>query len=264
MLQQLSSEEMAPRLDLLKDEYVKLLNDKDVLLNWGVPQLEALYTTHIGTWQLQKLQTQLRIKALKLKMEMIRSCLNRNQPVDLAAIELEVAVFLADAEELIGQESQKLERAQILLSSLETPERSRELRKLYRELAKQLHPDVNNDLTPELIQLWHLVREAYQWGDLEKMKALQIAYEKELAVRIPEMSIESLTQKIESLITGIKRLQDEIRDIKNEFPFTLEHQLKDPAWIAEQTLRLKEEIKKLDNYELELTAEFEQQIEQVC
>ena len=40
-----TKEELLEQYDLLKTEYIKLLNDKDVLLNWGKPQLEALYAT---------------------------------------------------------------------------------------------------------------------------------------------------------------------------------------------------------------------------
>ena len=53
--------------DILKVEYIKLLNDKDILVSWGKPQLEALYATRIGIHKINLLQIQLRIKALKRK-----------------------------------------------------------------------------------------------------------------------------------------------------------------------------------------------------
>jgi cell division protein FtsL len=139
-----------------------LLNDKDVLLNWGKPQLEALYATRIGYWQVEKLQLQLRIKALKRKIEMVQSAINRNIPVDLTAIELSVATELAEAEYRIMQETGKIENAKNLLSNLSSPERSSELRKLYRQFAKKLHPDVNPDLTAEQQQIWHQIKDAYE------------------------------------------------------------------------------------------------------
>ena len=71
------------QLSLLKEEYIKLLNDKDVLINWGKPQLEALYATKIGVWLVKRLQAQLRIKALQLKMEKLHIAINTEQPVDL-------------------------------------------------------------------------------------------------------------------------------------------------------------------------------------
>ena len=263
MAADLSTEELLAQLNLLKEEYIKLLNDQDVLINWGKPQLEALYSTRIGVWQVKRLQAQLRIKGLKLKLEKVRSCINQNIPVDITAIELEVAASLAEAEARIMLETGKIEKARHLLSHLDTPEHSGELRKLYRELAKQLHPDVNHNLTEEQIKLWHLVKEAYENGDLEKLKSLRVVYEKELAataIADTTLSSEELTLRIEVLKQGIKILQEEILHIKSQFPFTVEKQIKDEDWVAEETAKLQEELKQLNDYEQELTLEYEQLI----
>ena len=254
------SEDLHTQLNLLKEEYINLLNDQDVLINWGKPQLEALYSTRIGVWQVKRLQTQLRTKALKLKLEKVRSCINQNQPIDVTAIEMEVAASLAEAEARIMLESGKIEKASELLSHLDTPERSGDLRKLYRELAKQLHPDVNNDLTQEQVQLWHLVKEAYENGDLEKLKAMRVVYEKELsATSEAETSLTpgELSLRIEVLKEGIKVLQEKILHIKSQFPFTVKHQITDDEWVEEETAKLQEELKQLDAYEQELTLEYE-------
>ncbi len=176
----LSKEELQEQYDLLRTEYIKLLNDKDVLLQWGKPQLEALYNTSIGYLQIEKLQLQLRIKALKRKTELVRASVNQNKPIDINEIELQVAAELAEAEFRIMIEVTKLENSKNLLSHLESPERSATLRKIYKQLAKQLHPDVNDNLTAEQKNLWQLVKEAYETGDLEKLKAVQVVYEKEL------------------------------------------------------------------------------------
>jgi len=254
------SEDLHTQLNLLKEEYINLLNDQDVLINWGKPQLEALYSTRIGVWQVKRLQTQLRIKALKLKLEKVRSCINQNQPIDVTAIEMEVAASLAEAEARIMLESGKIEKASELLSHLDTPERSGDLRKLYRELAKQLHPDVNNDLTQEQVQLWHLVKEAYENGDLEKLKAMRVVYEKELsATSEAETSLTpgELSLRIEVLKEGIKVLQEKILHIKSQFPFTVKHQITDDEWVESETTKLREELNQLDAYEQELTLEYE-------
>src|SRR5687768_4671090 len=152
----LPKEQLQEQYDLLRTEYIKLLNDKDVLLQWGKPQLEALYNTRIGYLQIEKLQLQLRIKALKRKIELVRAAINQNKTIDITEIELQVAAELAEAEFRIMNEAAKLENSKNLLSHLESPERCAELRKLYRQLAKQLHPDVNDNLTSEQKNLWHL------------------------------------------------------------------------------------------------------------
>ena len=71
-------------------------------------------------------------------------------------------------------EADKIDKANFLLSNLLSPERSAELRKLYRKLAKELHPDVNQNLTEQQKNLWHAVRRAYESGDLESMRALSV------------------------------------------------------------------------------------------
>ncbi|MEO8769989.1 MAG: J domain-containing protein [Ferruginibacter sp.] len=251
------------QLHLLKEAYIKLLNDKDVLLNWGKPQLEALYSTKIGVWMVQRLQAQLRIKALQLKIEKLTSALNRQQPIDITAIELEVAAMLAEAESRIMLDAAKIEKAKHLLSHLDSPERTGELRKLYRELAKQLHPDVNNNLTQEQIQLWHQVKEAYENGDLEKLKAFRVVYEKELsqaAAAEDELTEEQLTLRLAVLKEGIKVLQEEVNHIRSLFPFTIESNIKDDEWVEQETTKLKDELEKLRLYEEELTLQYQQMI----
>ncbi|MDQ2721611.1 MAG: hypothetical protein M3Z26_17900 [Bacteroidota bacterium] len=134
----LPKEQLQDQYDLLRTEYIKLLNDKDVLLQWGKPQLEALYNIRLGYLQIEKLQLQLRIKALKRKIELVRAAINQKKPIDINEIELQVAAELAEAEFRIMNEVTKLENSKNLLSHLESPEHSAELRKLYKHLAKQL------------------------------------------------------------------------------------------------------------------------------
>ena len=87
----LSKQQLLEQYDLLRTEYIKLLNDKDVLLQWGKPQLEALYNIRIGYLQIEKLQLQLRIKALKRKTELVRAAINQNKKIEITEIELQVA-----------------------------------------------------------------------------------------------------------------------------------------------------------------------------
>ena len=116
-------EELLSHFDIQRAEYIKLLNDKDVLMEWGKPQLEALYSTGVGVYQLQRLQIQLHIKALKRKMGMVCRAIIRNLPVDANAIELIVAKELAEAENNIMQQVMQIKNAKQLLTHLHTPER---------------------------------------------------------------------------------------------------------------------------------------------
>ena len=74
--EELLNKELLSQLNLLKEVHIKMLNDLDVLINWGKPQLEALYSARIGVWLVSRLQAQLRIKALQLKIGKLNSCFN--------------------------------------------------------------------------------------------------------------------------------------------------------------------------------------------
>lgn len=253
-------EELLSRFDILRTEYIKLINDKDVLLEWGKPQLEALYATKIGVYQVNRLQIQLHIQALKRKLEMIRSAIVRNLSVDVNAIELIVAEELAETEIKIMQQVAEIEKGKQLLTHLESPQRSAELRVIFRELAKQLHPDVNPLLTPEQVKLWHLTKDAYQRGDVEKLKALKVAYEKELSSTddlLGKMSEKDLELRLHVLSEGIRLLNDEIAIIKSNFPFDMEDKIKDEEWVRGEVTKIEKEIKELRAYEGELILEYE-------
>ncbi len=256
----MTKEALLNQFDILRTEYIKLINDKDVLLNWGKPQLEALYNTRVGVHQITLLQMQLRVKSLKRKLELVRSTIVRGQPLDVNAIELLVAAELANAEMQIMEQVAIVEGGKHLLSNLDSPTRSVELRNLFRQLAKQLHPDVNGALSPEQQQLWHLVKDAYQFGDLEKLKAIQVAYEKELVKgekAIEQLSEDAISLKNETLKEGIKLLHNEIEGIKNTFPFDVEDKIKDEDWVKESVETIEVELKQLRIFEGELILEYE-------
>ncbi|MEJ7610623.1 MAG: hypothetical protein WKF88_05525 [Ferruginibacter sp.] len=250
-----TKEDLLEQYDLLKSEYIRLLNDKDVFINWGKPQLEALYMTKIGVYSLEKLKQQLHIKALKRKIELVQSAISNGHDFNVSEIELQVAGELAHAELKIMGEVTKLEKAKHILTHLNSPERSAELRKLFKEMAKQLHPDANPDLTPEQMDIWHLVKDAYESGDVEKLKALQVVYEKEingLKAGLATLTDDELTLRNTALTEGIRLLHEEIKSIRSEFPFTIEQQIKDEEWVTEQVTGLKKELEKMKEYEKEL------------
>ena len=258
-MQVISKEELLSQFDILRNEYIKLLNDKDVLLGWNKTQLEALYNTRIGVHQVELLQLQLITKSLKRKLEMVRSIIIKNLPLDVQFIEMIVAAELAAAELNITMQVAAIEDSKNLLKNLGSPTGAAELRKIFRELAKQLHPDITGDSSPEKQYLWQQVQNAYAMGDVSKLKALKVAYSKELMQgeeAYEELTIEQISLKNETLKEGIKIFNKEIDDIKKEFPFTIENQIKDEDWVKENVDKIQFDIKQLRIFEGELILEY--------
>lgn len=240
-----TKEELIEQFDVLSMEYIRLLNDKDVLTEWGKPQLEALYATRVGVHQIELLKLQLNIKALKRKLELARSAINQGEVPDFQAIEDLVSEELILAQVQINFQVDQLRQSKEMLSNLSSPTKSAELRKLYRIMARQLHPDINPNLSEAQTNLWHQVKNAYETGDLDRLKALQIVYEKELSgfdTMKDLMTVEELLLKVSVLKEGIKVLDEQILAIRSEFPFTVEDQIKDDVWVAEKVEEIRKSI----------------------
>ncbi len=252
----MTKEALLEQNETLKDAYIKLLNDKDVLTQWAKPQLETLYLAKIGAYELQILNLKLQVKALKRKIELVHQYINRDEKVDFIDIELKVGVELAHAQKQINEQAAAIEQAHFLLCHLHTPEHSAQLRKLYKILAKQLHPDVNPNITEEQLAIWYKIKDAYETGNLERLKALSIVYENEIKpITQEEVDIDHLALQNAALKQGVLLLENEIEGLKKQFPFTVEKQIKDEEWVTQKQETLTQEVEALKEYQLQLEAE---------
>ncbi len=111
---------------LLKGEYVKLLTDKDCLIEWGKPQLEALYISKIGNRQLELLQVNLEVKRLKRAIKMAVYFVNRNETINWSDIERFVDKWLERDYEKILIKAKHVDSANHLVSNLVSTELSAE------------------------------------------------------------------------------------------------------------------------------------------
>ena len=229
---------------LLKGEYVQLLTDKEMLLSFGKSQLEALYVVKIGKKQLDLLEIRMAVKGLKKQFELAMVYVNRNEIIDWHTIDLTVIQMLADDYGKFLEESERIEKADLLLSNLASPERNIELRKLYRQLAKELHPDVNQNLTEQQQNLWYAVRRAYEYGDLESLRALAVmAKDSEWNTEI--LTDDDFKTQIELIRAGIEKLHAEIEQIYSTFPFNIEKDLRNEEWVVEQNRKTEQQIEEV-------------------
>lgn len=237
---------------LLKGEYVKLLTDKDSMQQWGKPQLEALYVVKVDHKQLQLLEIQLETKRLKKMSELAVAYLNRNEQIDWDKVVENADAALEHDYLKIMEEASRIKRANELLNHLASPEHNAELRKLYRQLAKELHPDVNHDLTENQRNLWYAVKHAYEYGDLESLRALSVMAP-DMESSAEKLSAKDFQLQIELLKVAIDKLITEIQEIRSSFPFNIEDDLRNEDWVSQQNkqteILIKQELERKKKYE---------------
>lgn len=138
-----------------------------------------------------------------------------------------------------------------------------ELKRLYRQIVKRLHPDVHPNPTDREKDLLNRANEAYKAGDLDEMRRIweELAgtEQEEEYFDDTEEGRAQLRELIKKLRKRCEALEAEIRHIKTTFPYTIKILLDDDQALEmkhqellDQLAEVRELFKKLDAYIAEL------------
>jgi hypothetical protein len=118
--------------------------------------------------------------------------------------------------------------------------------KLYKELAKRLHPDMGAE--PELTQkYWSAVQTAYDGKDIHTLHALHTLICDSALPDIKEETSsnkEELEKELAKLQSLIEKEKNDITQLKTQIPFCYALGLQDASWIANHGAKLKQQIDK--------------------
>ena len=138
-----------------------------------------------------------------------------------------------------------------------------ELKRLYRQIVKRLHPDVHPNPTEREMDLLNRANKAYKAGDPEEMRRIW----EELAGMVqPEETFEDteegrkrLRELIGALMKRCEALEEEIRHIMSSFPYTVKVLLDDDKALEmkrrellDQLAEVRTLLEKMDEYIAEL------------
>lgn len=246
------------QIALLREELVRLLTQWDELIEVVRPNLFALYEMKIGLWELRAFEAKFQVARLKRKIELVQAALNRGQRPDWAAIETELEREHQLWQVKLRELQERIDAAEKRMKNLLSTEEAQELKKLYRSLAKRLHPDVNPNLTNEQRRLWLRIQSAFAAGDLAEMQALALLAETAGAAPPTATALQELNDARETLVRQIGAMLERIESIESEPPFTFRDLLKDDAWVEKRRAELEAEIHQLQAYRLRLESHLQQ------
>jgi gas vesicle protein len=185
------------------------------------------------------------IEALKLKIKeaILQSAINRQVKCSIDVVEaqlnFEFEKWNREAKEFY--EDLKFAEAYTGLEKMTSGDVIG-MKKIYRELVKKFHPDLNPDWQEEARHFWQRIVEAYGNNDLRELKTLELLsrdFEKEERVL---STMELLKKDCESLKEKIKEMISEIAHVKKEFPFNIEDKLQDVGWVEEQNRLIEDQV----------------------
>jgi hypothetical protein len=255
-----SAIDISPRKKLLKEEYERLqqefaalVAERDELENSEGPRLTALYMEAVGQLQYEVLVLQYEIALLKQKRDLLQAYKNRGEKADLNYVDEQVETTAKTYKENIQREEEKIKQAKAYIEEQKEEEKKsqedekRELRDLYRKLVHRLHPDLHPEQTEWEKELFLKVQDAYEKGDLERLRELAQQLEAGMpADAVDNETTEEWEERVNQLKEEIAKIREEIARILQEFPFTYRERLNNPEWIAQTQEMLRKEIAELE------------------
>jgi DNA repair exonuclease SbcCD ATPase subunit len=126
------------------------------------------------------------------------------------------------------------------------------IKRLYRKLAKQLHPDINPKTgeIPELMELWNMITTAYNTNSLNDMEEAELLVSQALeriGMGCMEIEIPNLEEKIEAV-------EADIQKIRETDPYQYKYLLDDSEAVEERKRELKAKFDEYSEYEKQLDA----------
>ena len=252
--------DISPRKKQLKEEYERLqleyadlVAERDELENSEGPRLTALYMEAVGQLQYEVLVLRYEIALLKQKRDLLQAYKNRGEKADLNYVDEQVEATAKTYNENIQREEEKIKQAKAYIEEQKEKEKKnqedekRELRDLYRKLVHRLHPDLHPEQTEWEKELFLKVQDAYEKGDLERLRELAQQLEAGMpADAVDNETTEEWEERVKQLKEEIVKIREELEKILQKFPFTYRERLNNPEWIAQTQDVLRKEIAELE------------------
>lgn len=231
----------------LKNELLKkrtelsmLVLQRDELKYVICKNIETEYMLELGSLEYCLYQSECIIMRLKRKVELIQTRINRQEKIDVPAIDKlldeQFREYQQKLEEKIKKMNEAIERDN---GEVLTEQQAKELKKLYRAIVKALHPDLNPNVTKQQIKLFQNAVTAYKNGDLQTLRIINEMISNNHSEDDNTDNIEKMRDELIRLDRMISSINGDIEKIKSEYPYTM----KDILFGKEQLNQRKQELK---------------------
>ena len=208
------------------------------------------YTRTFGDLVIQIFKEKMESVKKKKAIAYCQALINKGKSVDAKSLERYLKKELApyrDRLEVLLQDYHKRSARLKNISDFEL----KAIKKLYCELVKLLHPDINPlaNENADLQELWDRVVKAYKRNDIEELDKLKVLTIKALKELGYDVNLKLDIPDIESKITEI---EVEIAEIQNNNPYKYKFLLEDSTGCEEKRTSLLSELESYQNYNMEL------------
>ena len=231
-----------PDDDRLK-EYEELLIKREQFFKES-KSYEVAYAKEFGELVADILQAKIECIRLKKTIAFCQSKINKGETIDSDAmkktIEEEMMGYYAELNSLRWKNKQAKE-------STGCDEYTYTMvKKIYRRIAKMLHPDINAKTAEnqDLMDLWEDTRAAYLANNLDKLEDLEVLINR----KMKELGEDGFELSITEIEKRIERLEKQIADILSTKPYTYGEILSEPEERRKHKEVLEKELEEYKTY----------------
>lgn len=227
--------------------YEKFLMQRDDYERQAHSRL-VCYIHEFGEEENKLFAKQIKCITLKKSIEFCQACVNRGEAVDQDAMKKSVDKEIKDYKKHLRQMIKDSKACRQLKTS--TRETVIEVRKIYHNIAKMIHPDINpktKDI-PALRELWDRCVAAYHTNALDEIKEIEVLASKALK----DNGLEGQKIEIPDIESRIEKVKVQITKIITTKPYTYDKILKDKSLINAKHEELNNSMADYDDYEKNL------------
>lgn len=231
--------------ELLSKEFAGLFSQKNEMLTYEESYLTAIYLNAIGQLQHRKYCLKTEISMLVQRIQLMQAYVNQNVYPDKAAVDKKIAARFDEYLKKIAVESEHIKQAKKFLtdSSFLPPHIVQKIKEVYVLIVKKLHPDIHPDSTEYEKELLLKAQAAYDMSNLDALNAILLSID--LKTPAPEISTETLHDKVNKLQASVDKLKSQISELEAKFPFSFRAKLADERWIEAEQQSLNADIELL-------------------
>lgn len=236
---------------LTKDEllltYEDLLMKKEQYIKDG-ESYRISYVQEFGELTAEVFKAKIECIRLKKTIAFCQKAVNAGKKINVEAmnenIEMEMKVYQAELQSILMEnkkagEAKSSDKFDLTLA-----------KKIYRRLAKKLHPDINQktEKEPRLMDLWNQIMMAYYKNDAERLEELEVL----VNAVFKELGEDALDIDFQDLEDRIKALEIKIGIIVSDKPYTYGELLLDDEKVEAKKEEMNKELKEYQDYAIEL------------
>ena len=241
------------KIDAMRMTIASMLAEIEDIFSRQNPRIEVEWQLIIGSWENKLLEAQIDMRRAKRRYSLVQAKVNSGAPIDIREVEEQLDTELSDWMHQLDGAVERYERA---VSAQErtvqiTMAEADEQKRIFRILAKRLHPDLHPNLDESTRALFALAQMAYRQADLKMLKSLEVSTAHLSVGSQAPSSLEEAQATIDELQAQVDELQDRIEKIKQDHPYCLKEKLDDAAWVEEYVSQLKGEIEECKQVKIE-------------